>query len=141
MRQKASSPQRAGAAGEGGFTLIEAIVALAIAALGLGMLLSSSGIGLGNAGLAQQYIEAVRRAQSRLAVVASSPIVPGEGSGDDGGGYTWQVRVSPPERGASADAPFLSYPITVTVSWQSGILTKSVTLRTMRAGMRPNAHG
>ena len=47
-----------------GFTLIEVLVALAIAALGLGALMAAAGTGLGNATLADQYIEATRRAQA-----------------------------------------------------------------------------
>ena len=47
-----------------GFTLIEVLVALAIAGMGLAALLVAVNQGLAGVGSADQYIEATRRAQS-----------------------------------------------------------------------------
>ena len=80
-----------------GFTLIEVIVALAIAAVGLGALLAAVSQGLGNATAADRFIEGTRRAQNRLALVGTvQPLVPGERSGDDGDGYAWDVQIAQP---------------------------------------------
>ena len=120
-------------AGAQGFTLIEVLVALAIAALGLAMLMAAAGTGLNNAGLADQYIEATRRAQSRLALVGTAmPLVTSDLSGDDGGGFSWHVRISPPvvhdaPPPGSPPAP-ASYTVDVVISWLNGGRTRSVAL-------------
>jgi general secretion pathway protein I len=131
------SDRRRKARGTRGFTLIEVIVALAIAGFGLATLVAAAGTGLGNAKLAGQYVEAARRAQSHLASLGvEAPLAAGEWSGDDGGGYLWRVRVSPPAARADAtkdddDLPSV-YTIEATVSWQNGDRARSVTLRSQR---------
>ncbi len=132
----APAERRAAAAG---FTLIEVLVALAIAALGLGALLAAASTGLGNAALADRYLEAVGRAQSRLAAVGITiPLQPGTQSGDDGEGFTWRVSISQPVAHANAaetqPAPPASYGVEVSISWRSGALTKSLSLVTERLG-------
>ena len=130
-----------------GFTLIEVLVALAIAALGLGFLMMAAGTGLGNAGIADQYIEATRRAQSRLALLGvTAPLRPGDTSGDDGGGYSWRVRISEPAMHASGPAggaqPALGlYTVEVTLSWRNGISVKNVSLRSQRLARGPDGNG
>ena len=121
-----------------GFTLFEVVIALAIAAVGLTFLMAAAGTGLNNAKLADQFIEATRRAQSHLAQVGvTSPLIPGIQSGDDGGGYSWRVRVSSPvlhaETAQKADQPNLGlYTIEVAISWNSGDSIKSVAVRSLR---------
>jgi prepilin-type N-terminal cleavage/methylation domain-containing protein len=128
-----------------GFTLIEVIIALAIAGLGLGVLMAAAGTGLGQSNFADQYIEATRRAQSHLAGLGVlTPLRPGTQSGDDGGGYSWQVRTSQPamhagaeptagaDFGPGAQNPLGLYTVEVTLTWRSGMGTRSVTLRTQR---------
>src|SRR3954470_18047813 len=67
-----------------GFTLVEVTVALAVAALGLGLLMAAAGTGLRNAMLADQYIDATRRAQSHLAEIGRlAPLRPGLQLGND----------------------------------------------------------
>jgi general secretion pathway protein I len=120
-----------------GFTLFEVVVALAIAAMGLGALMAATSQGLGNAQLADRYIEATRRAQSRLAELGKATLlVPGVQSGDDGGGFSWRVRIAPP---ATHDAPpangvpaLALYTVEATVSWQSGGASRSVSLQSLR---------
>jgi general secretion pathway protein I len=131
-----------------GFTLIEVLVALAIAALGLGFLMLAAGTGLGNSGLADRTIEATRLAQSHLAQAGVTvPLRPGEQSGDDGGGYSWRVRISQPltHTGApSATAPQLPlglYTVEVTVSWRSGAVTKAVSLTSQLLGRLSGDNG
>lgn len=130
-----------------GFTLIEVLVALAIAALGLGALMAAAGTGLGNAILADQYIEATRRAQSRLAATgALIPLHSRTQSGDDGGGYSWWVRISEPalHAGASQSAaqkPLGLYTIEVTLSWRSGLSTRSVSLQSQRLARISDSNG
>ena len=119
--------------------MIEVTIALAIAALGLGVLMAAAGTGLRNGTLADQYIEATRRTQSHLASVGVlTPVRPGTLSGDDGDGYSWQSRISQPvihtgaSTGPGAQSPFGLYTVEVTLSWRSGFGTRSVTLRSQR---------
>jgi general secretion pathway protein I len=131
LRSRNSSDRRSTVAG---FTLIEVLVALAIAGLGLGALLVAVNQGLGSVGSAQQYMEATRRAQSRLATFGTAMAV-GEGdwSGDDGGGYSWRVQahILP---GADQKAPLVPYAVDVTVAWQSNGQTRTVLLHSQRLG-------
>src|SRR5436305_8251596 len=79
-----------------GFTLLEVVVALAIAGLALvGMFRAGSG-GLFAVDTAARAEEAVQRAQSHLAAVGhDAALVEGEFTGDDGGGFRWTLRVRP----------------------------------------------
>src|SRR5712691_11193481 len=77
--------------GGAGFTLLEVVVALAIAALALVTLFQTGSGGLFAADTAARIDEAIERAQSHLAAVGrAGPIAPGELTGDDGGGYRWR---------------------------------------------------
>ena len=129
-----------------GFTLLEAMIALAIAAFGLASLMAATGTGLGNAKLAGQYIEATRRAQSHLSLIGTSmPLNPGDRSGDDGGGFSWRVRISPPliraKAGPGAQSLPAFYTVEVRISWQSGGSTKNVSLQSQRLGPIPGGDG
>jgi len=125
-----------------GFTLIEVIVALAIAGLGLALMIAAEGTGLGNAGTADRYIAATRRAQSHLAALGiAAPLHPGQQSGDDGGGYSWRTIVSEPVLHAAgaqsaARVPGL-YNVTVTISWRDGRSNRSVSLSSQRLAQVP----
>jgi general secretion pathway protein I len=140
-------PDHPRAARSAGFTLFEVIVALAIAALGLGFLIAAAGSGLENATLADQYIEATRRAQSHLAALeVLTPLRPGEQSGDDGGGYSWRVRISQPVLHAGsaegqAQMPSALYGVEVIIGWRSGSSARSVSLRSQRIGNVGGATG
>jgi general secretion pathway protein I len=123
---------------QSGFTLFEVVVALAIAALGLSFLMAAASTGLASAGLADQYIEATRRAQSHLAETGvTEPLHPGVRAGDDGGGYSWRSRISPPRLhdappASEGMAPLGLYAVEVTISWRTGDSIKSVALRSQR---------
>src|SRR5215469_16136362 len=81
---------------EAGFTLLEVVVAAAIAALALVALFQSGSAGLFTAGEAIRVEEAVDLAQSHLAAIADAgAIAPGETEGDDGGGYHWRLNARP----------------------------------------------
>ena len=136
---KKSDAERKRSARSSGFTLFEVVVALAIAAVGLGFMLSAAGTGLGNSGLAHQHNEATRRAQSHLAEIGVTvPFVPGTRSGDDGGGFAWRTRISPPVTHPVATkpgtAPLALYAVEVSILWRSGSSSKTVSLRSQRIG-------
>lgn len=129
-----------------GFTLIEVIVALAIAGLALGLLIGATGSGLGNATTADRYIVATRMAQSHLAALGIvTPLRAGEQSGDDGGGYSWRITISEPTRHASglkaAERVVGLYTVDVTVSWREGLALRSVSLASKLLGRASDSSG
>ncbi len=72
------------------------MAAFVIAALGSILLYQAGFEGMAGAATAARLQEATVRAQSRLASVGVlGPLQPGKQSGDDGGGYQWEVSVTP----------------------------------------------
>ena len=130
-----------------GFTLLEVLVAFAIAVPALALLFNQGITSVSTTRTSALYQEAISRAQSRLAAVSDHPAA-GERSGDDGDGFHWQTRIVPvgttaPPRQTLRGSPYAAgstlYAITVVVSWPgtsgfgaSG--TRAVTLDTRRLG-------
>ena len=125
----------------GGFTLLEVVVALAIAAVALVGLFQAGSGGLFAVDTAARAQEAIQRAQSHLAAVGrDAALVQGDFPDDDGGGYRWRLRVRPvathrasASGGGSAALPTL-YDVEVAVSWLGRSTDRSVVLKTLRLG-------
>jgi general secretion pathway protein I len=125
----------------GGFTLLEVVVALAIAAVALVGLFQAGSGGLLAVDTAARAQEAVQRAQSHLAAVGrDAALVQGDFTDDDGGGYRWRLSVRPVATqqvlapvGNSA-APATLYDVEVAVSWPGRSGDRSVVLRTLWLG-------
>jgi general secretion pathway protein I len=129
---------------DNGFTLIEVVVALAIASLALVGLFEAGSGGLFATDNAAQAEEAAERAQSHLAAIGrDAALVAGDSAGDDGGGYRWHLRVVPaatrPLAGLVGAPPNLLtlYDVEVAESWRSGGHVRQVVLTTMRLGSAP----
>jgi len=130
-----------------GFTLLEVVIALAIAALALVVLFRAGGEGLFAADSAARAEEAVERAQSHLAAVGhDAALLAGESEGEDGDGYRWHVRVQPvaswpiattTNRGAPAFATL--FDVEVAETWPGRGHDRAVTLRTRRIGVAPGS--
>lgn len=127
---------------ERGFTLLEVLVAFIIAALALGVLYRGALDGILSARVAAQYDDATSRAKSRLAVIGhGSAIVPGEQTGDDGGGFRFRTRIAtaaaaprpPGPRQPGTNLPTL-YAVTVQILWGEGQEARQVLLSTQRTG-------
>lgn len=110
-----------------GFTLLEVLVALAIAIPALFLIYRQGALSLQMTQSASRYTEAVSRAQSRLDAVLDSTLEPGDREGDEGNDFHWHTRVVPIEtvanprgggRGAYAHGTTL-FAVTVDVSWLS----------------------
>jgi len=122
--------------GERGFTLIEALVALAIAALGLVAVFAAAGGGLESVDIAQRYVAATRAAQTHLAEVGTAiPLADGDIGGLDAGGLRWRVRMKPVQTRAGEDAAVPSptlYAVESVVSWGAVGSGRSVRLESLR---------
>ena len=119
---------------EGGFTLLEVLVAAAIAALALAVLFQGAAGGVRTARVADHMQEAVSRARSRLTVMEHGP-VPGLGdqSGDDGGGFHWRSHVTQVGSGGGA----VLYDIAVAESWTTDGGDRQVVLHGRRVAPAP----
>ena len=126
--------------GARGFTLLEVLIAFAIASIALAVLYHGAVDGLLGSRVAARSDEAVSRARSRVAALChGARLVPGEQSGDDGSGYSWRTRI---ERAATEivarggeDQPAQPmradlFAVRVTVSWPGIIRPHQVSLET-----------
>ena len=122
-----------------GFTLLEVVVATAIAGLALAGLFKAGTAGVFAGNTASRVEEAVERAQSHLAVFGrEGAVVASELEGEDGGGYRWRLRAIPlvaEQPAATGSATFISlFDIQVIIAWRSWGQDRSVLLTTRRIG-------
>ena len=121
---------------EGGFTLLEVLVAVAILAVALTALFQAFAGGLGGARQAEAATRAGLIARSILdRVGADLPLAEGVQRGEAADKYIWILGISPrrePNNPRLA-SPLRLYDVEAVVSWGSG---HSVTLSTVRSGRR-----
>jgi general secretion pathway protein I len=124
---------------EYGFTLLEVVVATAIAGLALVGLFKAGSTGLLAGDAAGRVEEAVERAHSHLAAFGRErTVAASDMEGEDGGGYHWRLRASPlvTEQAASAGkSQFITlFDVHVMISWRAAGRYRSVVLDTRRIG-------
>lgn len=124
---------------DGGFTLLEVLVAFLIAALALAALFSGGLGGLRAASVSGRYTEAVSLAQSHLAAAGiGDALSAGDRQGDEGNGFHWRVRVAPTATASAAPGALRGtrvltlYVVSASVSWTEQDRRRSVELDTMR---------
>jgi general secretion pathway protein I len=124
-----------------GFTLLEVVVALAIASLALIGLFQAGSGGLFAVDTAARAEEALQRAQSHLAAVGrDAAVIEGDSNGDDGGGYRWRLRVQPVTQRTSVATDGVAlqttslFDVEVAISWWAHGHQRAVVLRTLRLG-------
>ena len=123
---------------EGGFTLIEVLVALAVIGLALGALAGVFSIGLTAHQTMSAAETALAVAEEQMTLAAATPR-PGTASGIFANRFAWQSSVAPytdPDA-KSPDAPTALpplYRIAVSVAWHDGLHTREVSLSTLRLG-------
>jgi general secretion pathway protein I len=118
---------------DGGFTLIEILIAFAILAVALAGLLRVFSGGLQATARTERYGAAVLSARSLLERVGSEiPLQPGERAGRAEDGTEWSVRMQPVDT-VDPDNPFLPYEVAVTVVVAH---EQPITLTTLRLAPR-----
>ena len=122
-----------------GFTLLEIIVAFAVAALVLGALYQIFATGLRSGTLAERQSRALLLAESTLeAVGAQAAIAAGAAREEIDGGFERTTRVRPrPDlmpAGDEARRDAMIYEVEVSVSWRDGRTPRSVSLTILKAG-------
>lgn len=126
---------------EAGFTLLEVLVALAIALPALVLLYRQGAVAMGVTRTGATYQEAISRAQSRLDALTGTGLAAGEREGDDGGGFRWRTRIAPvastplPSRPPSPPAAGTLYAVAVEISWPGPAGVRRFLLETRRLGV------
>jgi general secretion pathway protein I len=129
-----------GQARQGGFTLLEVLIAFLIASLALGAMIGAANSALQATRTATRYQEATIRAQSKLdEAVNGGALTPGAWDGDDGSGYHWRVQVAPAttaisQSSGSSAAALTLYAVAVWITWQDGTRTREIRLDTEHIG-------
>jgi len=121
-----------------GFSLLEILVAFAIAAMALGMLYRVSGNNARQIGNLDQHERAMLLAQGLL---AAHQTVPAAGLSETGeaAGYAWQLQSHPyptPTSGASPQAARL-HEVVVDVAWSDGAAPRHFELASLRPERKP----
>ena len=131
---------------ERGFTLLEVVIAFAIAAMALAVMFKTASGGMLAVNTAGRYEEAVSRAKSHLSAIGhDGPLSETETEGDDGSGFHWRLRIVPVATASPGDAaltPFLQasarkptlYSVEVGISWTEAGRKHEFLLQSQRIG-------
>lgn len=127
---------------QGGFSLLEILVAFSILAIALGILLNIFSSGVRTAAVAEEYTSAVQIAESLMAGAGvESPLQPGQAAGIENDKYRWQVTISPFELSIdnldTSPIPATLFMVTVNVSWgddsaRAGVDDREIELATLK---------
>ncbi|MDB5407651.1 MAG: ral secretion pathway protein [Rhodospirillales bacterium] len=116
-----------------GFTLVETLVAFAIAVVLLGAIYDIYSTGIRAATVATRYGNAVSMAQSTLESLTNVPLSPGD-TADRIGIFEREttVRARPDLVPEGSQLALMPYEIMVRVAWREGLRRRAVSLSTVR---------
>lgn len=119
-----------------GFTLLEVIVALAIAALVFGAAVQLSGTAARSGAALNERTRALLVAESRLEAIGSQDVLrTGTTEGVASSGFRWQASVEPlvlPDGVNAGNTPFRLYAISVDVAWGEERQSRRIRLASVR---------
>lgn len=127
---------------DGGFSLLEVLVAFAITAIALGVILQIVSTGLRSAALSEDYTHAAVLAESKLSLVGVEiPLQEGVSEGEFDDRYRWKTVVEPYnseiEDEQLEDHPrVLLFRVAVEVIWQDGSRERRFRLDTLRSARK-----
>jgi len=120
--------------GNGGFSLIEVLFALALVALALGTAATLLNNGLLAARTSSDVATALALAEEKLAEAGvSEPLQPGTSNGAFGR-FTWSVVVAPYSDSEIASQRVQLYRIETRIGWRNGFQRRQFALATVRIG-------
>jgi general secretion pathway protein I len=126
-----------------GFTLVEVLVAFAIAMPALALLYRQGVLSVNVSQSAVAYQEAISRGRSHLDALIDTAMIAGDQTGDDGGFYRWRTRIvpiatTPPPRVPPRNSPYVGgttlYSVEVQIAWPGPRGTQTLVLQTRRLG-------
>ena len=127
----------------GGYTLIEVLVAFIILAMALAVLLRIFSSGLHNVSVSSDYSLAILVAEAQLSSAGvTDTLVPGETHGEVRDKFRWTriVRIYVPLEGYAADSmPLPAYHVTVIVEWPHADGMRQVDVSSIRLGKERGA--
>ncbi len=127
---------------DGGFTLLEVLVALAVVGMALGVVAGALSTGLVGHETASAADTALAVAEEQLTLAGAAPHL-GVGKGVYAGRFAWKTTVAPYEDGDKTAADDLNalprlYRIAVSVAWNDGRRSRELSLATLRLAAAPS---
>jgi general secretion pathway protein I len=124
-----------GLAAEGGFTLVEVLVALAIVAVAFAVSLGILSGGLTRLDHDHNVQHALLVAQSELARVGQDiPVADRQIDGESADGFAWRIAIT---SYAAAAGGLAAHDVVITVGWREGWRPREVRLETVRLAVLP----
>ena len=119
---------------QGGFTLLETLVALAVLAISLGVIYQIFGTSLRNMQYAKDYSTAQMLAESKMSELGKGiPLREGEFEGQFNDKYIWHMDVTPlPFADDDGGNELKKLKVDFSVLWESDNKKRSVNIRTFR---------
>ena len=122
--------------GEGGFALIEILVAVSVLAISLVVIFQLFSGGLKSRQLSEQYARGVFHAREKMAEMLLTPdLSEGEIQGEFEDAYEWQAVITRvvSEEGEAKNLPVNLLNIRMRINWREGEKKKSFVIDTLKA--------
>ena len=120
---------------QGGMSLLEMMVAIAVLGISLGGLYSAASSATRNVRADERYAYAVELGRSILADNSQVPLAGISRRGVTDGGFTWSVNSRAAQLGRSGLEPGLLQEIEVVVAWADGLKDRQIRLDSVVEGV------